>query len=86
MRRDEYGNRWELRLKPFYTDTSNNITYMLVKSNPGSLLSVYNGANAFFVYTDDPNLTISVATKLSSVPLKYFLFGWMREVKIMTYI
>ena len=58
-----------------YTDMIENITYELTRRiDPDgvfdALLFVFDGENSFYIYTDDPNLTISVATKLSSVPLK----------------
>ena len=70
-------SRVGMKLQRFeYTDTSKNITYVLARCiDPDdgmidSLLFVFDGENSFYVGTDDPNLTISVATKLSSVPVK----------------
>ncbi len=63
-----------LKLQYFeYTDPSNNMTYMLSRyfETDGTIMDhelyVLNGENPWYIYTDDPNLTISVATKLSSV-------------------
>ena len=58
-----------------YTDMIENITYELTRRiDPDgvfdALLFVFDGENSFYIYTDDPNLTISAATKLSSVPVK----------------